>query len=133
MSWSLMGGKGLRIFMKAGNGFVDGVVLQMLMQSLYLGLKTKDLPKIKKEGPYKSEEEYLNTYFRLLREECFHKLREGIYDFVKNGYQSSSKDITMYRYKQIAVLLSHRMIFRLVWHFLLSSGVCEQVVNTDTL
>ena len=31
MSWSLMGGKGLRIFMKAGNGFVDGVVFQMLM------------------------------------------------------------------------------------------------------
>ena len=35
--------------------------------------------------------------------------------------------------KQIAVLLSHGMIFRLVWHFLISSGVCEQVVNTDTL
>ena len=25
------------------------------------------------------------------------------------------------------------LIFRLVWHFLISSGVCEQVVNTDTL
>ena len=31
MSWSLMGGEGFRIFMKAGNGFVDGVVLQMFI------------------------------------------------------------------------------------------------------
>ena len=34
--------------------------------------------------------------------------------------------------KIIAVVLSHRMIFRPVWHFLISSGVCEQVMNTDT-
>ena len=120
-----MGVKWLRIFMKAGSGFADGVVLQILMQSLYLGLKTDDLPVIRQRGPYKSEEEYLNTYFRLLREECFYKLRKGIHDFVKNGYKCSSKDMTMYRYKQIAVLLSHGMIFRLVWHFLISSGVCE--------
>ena len=89
----------LKCFSKAGNGFGDGVVLQILMQSLYLGLKTDDLPKIKKEGSYNSEEEYLNTYFRLLREECFYKLRNGIHDFVKNGYKCSSKDMTMYRYK----------------------------------
>ena len=95
-------------------------------------MKTKDLPKIKKEGPYKSEEEYLNTYFRLLREECFHKLREGIYDFVKNGCQSSSKDITMYRYNQIAVLLSHRIKAGLALSDIIRS-VYEQVVNTDTL
>ena len=102
------------------------------MQSLYLGLKTDDLPVIRQRGPYKSEEEYLNTYFRLLREECFYKLRKGIHDFVTNGDKCSSKDTTMYRYKQIAVVLSHRMIFRPVWHFLISSGVCEQVMNTDT-
>ena len=59
----------LKLFLKAGNGFVDGVVLQILMQSLYLGLKTDDLPEIREKEPYKSEEEYLNTYFRLLREE----------------------------------------------------------------
>ena len=87
--------------------FVDRVVLQILMQSLYLGLKTDDLPVIRQRGPYKSEEEYLNTYFRLLREECFYKLRKGIHDFVTNGFKCSSKDMTMYRYKQIAVLLSH--------------------------
>ena len=85
--------------MKAGNGFVDGVVLQILMQSLYLGLKTDDLPVIREKEPYKSEEEYLNTYFRLLREECFYKLRKGIHDFVTNGFKCSSKDMTMYRYK----------------------------------
>ena len=102
------------------------------MQSSYLGLKTDDLPVIRQRGPYKSEEEYLNTYFRLLREECFYKLRKGIHDFVINGDKCSSKDTTMYRYKQIAVVLSHRMIFRPVWHFLISSGVCEQVMNTDT-
>ena len=89
----------LKLFLKAGNGFVDGVVLQILMQSLYLGLKTDDLPVIREKEPYKSEEEYLNTYFRLLREECFYKLRNGIHDFVKNGYKCSSKDMTMYRYK----------------------------------
>nr|XP_058942771.1 NFX1-type zinc finger-containing protein 1-like [Pocillopora verrucosa] len=60
-------------------------------------LKTDDLPVIREKEPYKSEEEYLNTYFRLLREECFYKLRKGIHDFVTNGFKCSSKDMTMYR------------------------------------
>lgn len=60
-------------------------------------LKTDDLPVIREKGPYSSEEEYLNTYFRLLREECFYKLRNGISDFLTNGSKCSSKDMTMYR------------------------------------
>ena len=94
---------GVKLFLKAGNGFVDGVVLQILMQSLYLGLKTDDLPVIRQRGPYKSEEEYLNTYFRLLREECFYKLRKGIHDFVTNGDKCSTG------IKIVAVVLSHRI------------------------
>jgi len=59
--------------------------------------KTDDLPKIKTKGNYQSEEEYLNTHFRLLREECFFKLRKGIVDFVANSSQFDSKDMMMYR------------------------------------
>ena len=63
------------------------------------GLKTDVLlPVIKEEGMYQSEEEYLDTYFRLLREECFYKLRKGINDFVTNGMKCDSKDMVMYRY-----------------------------------
>ena len=62
-----------------------------------VGLKTDDLPVIRKEGRYESEEEYLNTYFRLLREECFYKLRKGVSDFVENGQKCDSKDMMMYR------------------------------------
>ena len=64
---------------------------------LIQGLKTDDLPKIKKEGNYESEEEYLNTHFVLLREECFYKLRKGISGFVANSGQFDSKDMMMYR------------------------------------
>ncbi|CAH3144169.1 unnamed protein product, partial [Porites lobata] len=60
-------------------------------------LKTSDLPVIRVKGNYKSEEDYLNTYFRLLREECFYKLRKGISEFVEYGETSGSKDLTMYR------------------------------------
>ncbi|PFX18911.1 Helicase required for RNAi-mediated heterochromatin assembly 1 [Stylophora pistillata] len=66
-------------------------------------LKTDDLPKIRKERPYSSEEEYLNTYSRLLREECFYKLRNGISDFLTNGSKCSSKDMTMYRIVRITL------------------------------
>lgn len=66
-------------------------------------LKTDDLPKIKPEGNYDSEEEYLNTHFRLLREECFYRLRKGISGFVTNSGQFDSKDMMMYRIVLIAV------------------------------
>jgi len=65
-----------------------------------LGLKTDDLPKIREEGKYGSEEEYLDTYFRLLREECFYKLRKGISEFVENGQKCDAKDMMMYRYQK---------------------------------
>ena len=66
---------------------------------LLVGLKTSDLPVIREKGKYESEEDYLNTYFRLLQEECFYKLRKGISEFVEYGQASSSKDLTMYRYE----------------------------------
>ncbi len=62
-----------------------------------LGVKTDDLPVIREQGKYLTEEEYFNTYFRLLREECFYKLRKGIHDFVTNGYKCDQKDMVMYR------------------------------------
>ena len=62
-----------------------------------LGVKTDDLPVIRKHGQYQTEEEYFNTYFRLLREECFYKLRKGIRDFVTNEYKCDQKDMMMFR------------------------------------
>ena len=61
----------------------------------FVGLKTDDLPVIKKDRKYDSEDDYLNTYFRLLREECFHKLRKGISDFREQ--KCDSRDLRMYR------------------------------------
>jgi len=58
---------------------------------------TDDLPVIREQGRYLSEDEYFNTNFRLLREECFYKLRRGIYDFVYSGNKCDLKDIMMYR------------------------------------
>ncbi|XP_044174210.1 uncharacterized protein LOC114958008 [Acropora millepora] len=70
-------------------------------------LKTDDLPVIKKDRKYDSEDDYLNTYFRLLREECFHKLRKGISDFVFSGQKCDSKDLRMYRISLKGASLRH--------------------------
>jgi hypothetical protein len=51
---------------------------------------------IKKEGKYESEKEYLGTYFKLLREDCLHKIMKGISDFLNKG-ECDSKDVTLYR------------------------------------
>ncbi|XP_078352990.1 NFX1-type zinc finger-containing protein 1-like [Oculina patagonica] len=59
-------------------------------------IEKRDLPVIKEKGQYQSEQEYLNTYFRLLREECFHKMRKGISEFVNNE-KCDSKDVMIYR------------------------------------
>ena len=67
--------------------------------------RTTDLPVIKKEGKYLSEKEYLNTYFRLLREECFHKLKNGVSHFLSKG-KCDSKEAMMYRWEQVFDLLS---------------------------
>jgi len=64
---------------------------------LILGLRIDDLPVIRKKGKYQSEADYLNTYFRLLREDCFFKLRKGISEFVENGQKVDAKDMMMYR------------------------------------
>ncbi|XP_068728425.1 NFX1-type zinc finger-containing protein 1-like [Montipora capricornis] len=68
--------------------------------------KTNDLPVIRKEGQYKSEQEYLETNFRLLREECFHKLRKGISEFVA-GQKCDSKDMRMYRITLVGASTHH--------------------------
>ena len=59
--------------------------------------KSKNLPIIKTKGKYDSEKEYLDTYFRLMREECFYKLKKGISDFV-NGKALDDRNMMMYRY-----------------------------------
>ena len=51
---------------------------------------------IKKEGKYESEKEYLDTYFKPLREECLHKITKGISDFLNKG-ECDSKDVMLYR------------------------------------
>ena len=82
------------------NYLLFGVILFFIYRRLlffFQGLKTDDLPVIEKKGNYPSEEEYLNTYFRLLREECFYKLRKGISEFLANKSQFDSKDMMMYR------------------------------------
>ncbi|KAK2558264.1 NFX1-type zinc finger-containing protein 1 [Acropora cervicornis] len=77
-------------------------------------LKTDDLPVIKKDGKYDSEDDYLNTYFRLLREECFHKLRKGISDFVSSEQKCDSKDLRMYRWlKPVSTLFQETCIRRI--------------------
>ena len=58
-------------------------------------MKTDHLPKIRKKERYDSVDQYLNTYFTLLREECFFKLKKGIRG-VANG-DLDPKDIALYR------------------------------------
>jgi len=58
---------------------------------------TDELPVIREHGKYLTEDEYFNTYFRLLREECFYKLRKGIYDFVTPGNKCDLREMMMYR------------------------------------
>ena len=48
---------------------------------------------------YRSEDEYLDTNFRLIREECFYKLKKGIFTFVKWG-DCDPREMMMYRYSQ---------------------------------
>ncbi|KAK3732595.1 hypothetical protein QZH41_016072, partial [Actinostola sp. cb2023] len=69
----------------------------------------KDLPSIKVRKDekddsfrYSSEEEYLKTKFTLLREECFHNLKDGIRKFLKDG-QFDCKNIMMYRIRLLKV------------------------------
>ncbi|GLJ17149.1 hypothetical protein SUGI_0296770 [Cryptomeria japonica] len=46
----------------------------------------KGLPYVKTEGSYGSVEEYMDTYFRLLKEDCFWGLKKGISDLKKNKW-----------------------------------------------
>ncbi|XP_057823678.2 uncharacterized protein LOC131035924 isoform X2 [Cryptomeria japonica] len=44
----------------------------------------KPLPSVKKKGSYGSVDEYLDTYYTLLREDCFAPLRKGLADLKAN-------------------------------------------------
>ncbi|GLJ18655.1 hypothetical protein SUGI_0332690 [Cryptomeria japonica] len=44
----------------------------------------KSLPSVKKKGIYGYVDEYLDTYYTLLREECFAYLRKGLADLKAN-------------------------------------------------
>lgn len=57
-----------------------------------------DLLVIKKEGKYYLEKEYLNIYFRFLREECFYKLKNGVLYFLSKG-KCDLKEVMMYRWE----------------------------------
>ncbi|KAH9330189.1 hypothetical protein KI387_002297 [Taxus chinensis] len=46
----------------------------------------KGLPYVKKQGSYGSVEVYMDTYFRLLKEDCFWGLKKGISDLRKNKW-----------------------------------------------
>lgn len=61
-------------------------------------MTTDTLPVIREREKYSTEDEYFDTNFRLLREECFYKLRRGIHDFVMSpGNKCDLKEIMMYR------------------------------------
>ena len=62
--------------------------------------KTDHLPRVRRgtnadEKKYDSVRQYLHTYFTLLREECFFKLKKGILGFL-NG-DLDPKDMALYR------------------------------------
>eukprot|EP00397_Hematodinium_sp_SG-2012_P003434 GEMP01003442.1.p1 GENE.GEMP01003442.1~~GEMP01003442.1.p1 ORF type:complete len:930 (+),score=257.64 GEMP01003442.1:148-2937(+) len=43
------------------------------------------LPTVVEKGPYQSASDYLNTYIRLLREDCFDALKKGVRQFMKDS------------------------------------------------
>ena len=66
-----------------------------------LEINTDDLPEVKiHPQKYESKEQYLDTNFRLMREECFYKLKKGICDFV-NKERVDPRDMMMYRYNTV--------------------------------
>ena len=44
------------------------------------------LPMIKVDEPYENKEQYLETNYRLLREECYRNLSTGIQAFCQGAY-----------------------------------------------
>ena len=49
------------------------------------------LSEVKVEKPYGSSEEYMDTYFRLLRTECFSGMQTGIKSLLKGKFENSLK------------------------------------------
>ena len=53
------------------------------------------IPTVLTDRPYESEDAYLDTYFRLLREDCFHELKVGIQRYLKS--ELDERDMALYR------------------------------------
>eukprot|EP00439_Symbiodinium_sp_Y106_P009193 s3245_g1.t1 len=51
---------------------------------------SRDLPTVRERGCYNSEQHYLDTYFRLLREECLAAIRNTLYH-VGNGHMEAEQ------------------------------------------
>jgi hypothetical protein len=64
------------------------------------------VPKVLTDQPYESEDAYLDTYFRLLREDCFHELKAGIQKFVRG--KLDHRDMAVYRIHLDGIQIDNR-------------------------
>ena len=58
------------------------------------------LSPVKKDKPYKSSEEYMDTYFRLLRTECFASMQQGIKSLLSG--ELDERDMRVYYNVRVA-------------------------------
>ncbi|CAB4016996.1 Hypothetical predicted protein, partial [Paramuricea clavata] len=73
----------------------------------------KSLEPIKRKTPYTSKEEYLDINYRLLREECFRNLCDGIQNFRENQICEAQK-MKMYRITLHRITGGNTQIFLLL-------------------
>ena len=76
-------------------------VIHILFMTLYiffslLAFDLKSLRPIKHKEPYESKDQYLDINYRLLREECFRGLCDGIQNFLEHE-NCDSRSMKMYR------------------------------------
>lgn len=53
------------------------------------------LPSVLVNKQYESEDDYMDTYFRLLRADCFYNLRIGVRNFISG--ELDQRDMAVYR------------------------------------
>ena len=68
-----------------------------LLYSIIEPVHITSLQPIKKKGSYNDLDEYLETYHKLLREECYRNLHAGIRNFIENPRNHDPKQMNMYR------------------------------------
>lgn len=56
-----------------------------------------NLKPVKKEGTYNSTEDYVDVYFRLLREDCFYKLKKSIHELLSGKLGKAIIQIQIYK------------------------------------